>query len=100
MAKAKWHDYAPPMQNHEVAEAFRSEYGSKGNLMTPHIQKYGKKHQYLYEVSQGTGFSHQKIWGFTVLEIHSDGSITRAYEISQCCHSRSELQRCIEGLGA
>lgn len=54
-------------RNSSIAAIFREVYNGQTNLMTPTVVGYGQRGKFIYELSRGTGFSHEPIWGVTVL---------------------------------
>lgn len=85
------------MQTHEIAQIFSAEYNGQKNIMTPCVERYGKAGPFVYEISSGRGFHDETIYGFTVLEIMPDGSISRS-DRSKCCHSRADVDSAIASL--
>jgi len=54
------------MQPNEIKNAFDAVFNGQGNFMTPDPIKYGKKGNYLYELSKGD-FMGKTMYGVTVI---------------------------------
>jgi len=63
------------------------------NFMTPDVVKYVKIENGVVELSEGTGFRHEPIYGVTVVR---DGE--NQHELSKCCNSMEEAMTYIETL--
>lgn len=84
-----------------IDDLFHGWFGGEANFMTPTVINRGKCRQFIYELSEGEGFAHEKIYGVTVLELRSkDASEVKAHrhDLSRCCHNRKQAQRYIESL--
>lgn len=74
-----------------TAQSARSRFRGQ-NFMTPNALRYGWKGDLAYELSEGTGFRNNLIWGVTV--VRSDG--TNEYDLSRCFFDRDEAEAYIE----
>jgi hypothetical protein len=54
--------------------------------MTPHILKTAWliKNKAAYEISEGTGFNHDPLYGVTIVQVDEDGETARRTEYSEC----------------
>ena len=66
------------------------------NFMTPEIIRYIDSDRYLIELSRGTGFDHEPIYGVTVATITG----RPLFDESQMFHSLEEAEGYIAGLTA
>ena len=66
-------------------EIFSDTFGDSGNFMTPEAVSFQIAGPYAVELSTGTGFRHEPIFGVTVLEL--DGTRTTH---GACFDSRSD----------
>lgn len=69
---------------------FFEYYNGKAHLMTPHILaycygEYGNVQRFV-ELSMGEGMVHSSVYGITVLDRHSDGTIQSVYGASCALH--------------
>lgn len=82
--------------NRTQEEIFKKAYGDSNNFMTPYLIGYGlinaKKH-IVYELSHGTDFEYNRIYGVTV----TDGN-ERFYDDSQSFSSIDEALKHIQNL--
>lgn len=54
--------------NADIARTFRDTFNGQGNFMTPHLIRYGRKRNLIYELSKGSGLVPGTIiYGVTVL---------------------------------
>lgn len=60
------------------------------NFMTPHVIKYVDTDKYLIELSEGEGFTRNKIYGVTVVGVNGERDPTG--ELSNMFHSRKEAE--------
>ena len=69
--------------------------------MTPHVIEFGfVRENVAYELSDGTGFNNNPIYGVSIVKYNPDTRDTeRLYDESKCLHSISEARRYIESLG-
>ena len=74
-------------------------YSNGPNFMTPDPLRIGSNGRFVYELSQGSGFEHERIYGVTVLWIDADDTAQRRPDLSQFCHSRRQADEVIAGLG-
>lgn len=51
----------------DVASIFSATYNGKPNALTPHVDSYGSTKEYVWELSHGSGFNHERLWAVTVL---------------------------------
>jgi hypothetical protein len=65
-------------------QIIKREYGEHSrNLITPRIVSYGKITPGIaYEVSEGTGFEHEPVWGVSIAQLMQDGSTVRRTDLS------------------
>jgi hypothetical protein len=68
-----------------IARYFIDAYKGARNFMTPDLISYGKSGRFVYELSQGEGFSREPIYGVTVLEITNGamGTTVRRHDLSK-----------------
>lgn len=65
-------------------QIIKKEYGKSKNFMTPHILRYGKiSKNVAYELSKGTGFKHETIYGVSIVTIDKQGNTKREFELSK-----------------
>ncbi len=67
-----------------VKAIFSDFFNGKGNIMTPDAIGHGLIPRYanrslIWELSIGEGFSREKIWGVTVLEINDADYVTKRH---------------------
>lgn len=79
--------------NAKAKALFDKKYKSK-NIMTPEILAYGVQGIFAYELSEGTGFRREPIFGVTVMEL----SGTRRHDLSQMFHSLEDADEYIHTL--
>ena len=85
-------------------DLIKKEYGDSKNFMTPTVLGYGKLPpldkaiERAYEFSEGTGFSHEPIWGISIANLFADGTTSRDYDLSQMFRDKAEAQNFIQGL--
>lgn len=79
-------------------EIIKREYGDSKNFMTPGIIRRGKMCRNIaYELSGGTGFEHESIYGVSIVMIdESTGKTERLYNDSHMFHSLDEASAYIE----
>lgn len=79
-------------------EIFKMEYGNSKNFMTPEILKVGKiNHNLAFELSQGTGFENEEIYGVTLVEIQGDKT-TRRSDLSKMFFKKEEAIEYIDSI--
>lgn len=63
------------------------------NIITPNLIGYRKIPNGIVEITEGTGFSNEKVYGVTVVQngIHD-------HDKSKCCHSIEEVEEHIKTL--
>jgi len=67
----------------------------QNHMMTPeHIKTFYIKN-YAVEISQGRGFTDNRIYGVTIIDTNTNKSM---HDLNTCCHSISELEEVIEHL--
>ena len=76
------------------------EYKDSRNFMTPRKLSCGKLSENIaYELSSGTGFNHEPIWGISIAAWRPKEQKTeRLYKLSRCCHSSLEARGYIQSL--
>lgn len=80
-------------------EILRKAYGNSRNLMTPKILGRGLLPDGAYELSIGSGFDHEPIYGVSVVWLNPDGTTERARPpVSQVFHSREDARDYIRRL--
>jgi|HubBroStandDraft_5_1064220.scaffolds.fasta_scaffold357586_2 hypothetical protein len=80
------------------AEKFRSIVKGK-NVMTPAVLRYGETPTKVFELSEGTGFEGEPIFGLTVIDWGTDpADRKRNDELSDCFSSREFAEAVIAGL--
>ncbi len=82
-------------------EIIHKEYGESKNFMTPNNRRYGKVHgapDVAYEVSEGTDFNHNKIYGVSIVRVWADGTTERWMEKSGVCRSKAEVDTLLGNL--
>jgi hypothetical protein len=84
------------MKQEEIKETFLRTLKGK-NIMTPDVIEYLQAGAYIVELSEGTGFSREPIFGVTVLELDGD-DVKRRNDLSQLCHSLDDARDVIESL--
>ena len=79
-------------------EIFKIEYGNSKNFMTPNILKVGKiNHNLAFELSRGTGFKNEEIFGVTIVEIQ-DEKTKRRSDLSKMFFKKGEAAEYINNL--
>ena len=74
---------------------FKMEYGDSKNFMTPEILKFGKIGSNLvFELSQGTDFENEKIYGVTIVEIKEEKTLRRT-DLSKVFFEKGEATKYI-----
>ncbi len=82
--------------NSESKQLF-DEYIKGKNIMTPEILQFGVSGKYAYELSQGTGFKREPIFGVTVLRRKTG---ERRDDLSKMFYSLEEADGWINQIGA
>lgn len=85
------------MTNLTANEAFIQVYKGSKNFMTPNIIKRFSEGLYHIEISSGTGFNNDPIYGITVLSIKD---LSKQFNLSQCLHSMQEVNKYINTLNS
>lgn len=77
-------DYLYMASNLAARQIIKREYGEHSrNLITPMIVSYGKITPGIaYEVSEGTDFNHNRVWGVSIAQLMTDGSTIRRSDLS------------------
>lgn len=58
-----------------------------------HIMSYGKINRVMaFELSKGSGFEHDTIYGVTVAKVVKGGKAERQYSLSGCFHRLSDAK--------
>lgn len=83
------------MQHYEIQAIFEKSYNGQTNFMTPHVITYGKKGKYLYEISNGSLWTNDMLYGVTVLLL--DG--TRQKHLNKCFRHQSHVISYAKNLG-
>ncbi len=72
-------------------EILHREYGHAPNFMTPDVLEVGKLHPCVaFEVSKGTGFEQEPIYGVSVVRVRCDGTTKRLTRLSEMFFSRRQ----------
>ena len=81
-------------------QIINKEYEGGKNFMTPHVTECEKINLYFaYEISQGEGFDHERIYGVSVVEYDPLTSATkRRTDLSGCLHGMCSVRRHIAQL--
>lgn len=85
------------MTQEEIQQLFEETLKGK-NIMTPNIIEFGEvgdNYNLVYELSEGTGFSGEPVFGVTVLEVLDDGTVKRRSDKSKLCFSLEEAQEAL-----
>jgi hypothetical protein len=84
----------------KAQQIFEKEFRGSKNFMTPHVIEYGNvKANIAYELSDGEGFSHETIYGVTVVNYNPITRITeRAFDKDKMCESLTEAREYIQSL--
>lgn len=85
------------MEQSQVEEIFEKTLKGK-NIMTPHIVEYGNTGRFLFEISEGTGFSREHIFGVTVLELLEDETVKRRNDLNKLLDTLEDAREHAEGL--
>jgi hypothetical protein len=77
-------EYLYMASNLTARQIIKREYGEHSrNLITPRIISYGKITPGIaYEISEGTDFNHNRIWGISIAQLMNDGSTIRRSDLS------------------
>ena len=84
---------------HTPEDLFFKAYGEGKNFMTPNVLKIAwlVPDKVAYEISEGRGIEHERIYGLTVVAIDKEGEVKRlGSPVSDCFRSKSQLKRRIE----
>lgn len=81
-------------------EIIRKEYGQHSrNFMTPSLIRFGKIHpRRAYELSWGIGFSNNKIFGVSIVDVSTIGTTTRRTDLSDCFPTQAAAEAYIDRL--
>jgi hypothetical protein len=60
------------VQVNDIVQVFKTKFKGQPNFMTPNIVRYGKKGEYLYELSKGEGIGGGTIYGVTFLTLEGE----------------------------
>ncbi len=72
-------------------EILHREYGDAPNFMTPDVLEVGKMHPCVaFEVSKGSGFEGEPIYGVSVVRVRCDGTTKRLTRLSELFFSRRQ----------
>lgn len=82
------------MTTEQIQQVFGRVYKGHGNFMTPNSIRHGEKGDYIYEVSEGRGFTNEKIYGLTCLK-KVKGVYVRDTEHNDCHHSIASVDEAI-----
>ncbi len=85
------------MKPNEIKEIFQETFKGK-NMMTPDIIKFGESGGFIFELSEGTGFNREPIFGVTVLELTEGEAPKRRSDLSQMFHNLTEAKDFAENL--
>jgi len=93
-------DYLYMAANMTSREIINREYVEHSrNFMTPRIVSYGKiTPSIAYEVSQGTDFNHNPIWGVSIAQLMTDGKTVRRTDLSCMIREREQVWEYIRKL--
>lgn len=89
------------MKTLTARQIIRKEYGNKSkNFMTPKIIGYGKIHKNMaYEISKGSGFNHDVIYGLSIASyIPEENKTSRELSLSKCFFNINNLWDYIDEL--
>lgn len=81
------------MTDSEIRAVFNRVYNGKANFMTPNAWEFGKRGKMVWELSTGTGFRDQRLFGVTVIELPN----TKRHDLSQCFDSAEAAKAYIKG---
>ena len=80
-------------------EIIRKEYGTSKNFITPTILSTRKLRPWAAcELSQGTGFSYETIYGVSIVVVLPSGNTHRVSKLSDCFHNIEDAKRYINSL--
>lgn len=79
-------------------EAFRIAYNNEKNFMTPNILRTISKGNLHIELSYGSGFENDTIYGVTVLRELPDGSLKKEHDLSKSFSSKQDAEKYIRFL--
>lgn len=81
-------------------QIIKREYGEYSrNLITPRIVSYGKITPGIaYEISEGTDFNHNPIWGVSIAQLMNDGSTIRRSDLSCMIREYPQVREYIKKL--
>lgn len=67
-------------------EVINKEYSGGVNFMTPKILKTAWliKNRAVYEISEGTGFNHDPLFGVTIVTVDNESNTKRKSDLSNC----------------
>lgn len=86
-------------ERRRAIDLIRREYGGSSNFMTPTVLAYGLLDDCTaYELSKGTGFLNEIIYGLSIAQERPDGTMSRRTDLSDCFHSRAAIDARIEEL--
>jgi len=85
------------MKQSEIETIFEETLKGK-NIMTPHIVEYGNSGRFLFEISEGTGFDREPIFGVTVLELLEDETVKRRCDLNKLFDDLEEARTHAEEL--
>jgi hypothetical protein len=84
------------MQTNDIKQIFDRKFKGQKNFMTPNIVRYGKKGQYLYELSKGSGIDGGTIYGVTFLTLEGERPEER---ISEGGLTKYQAENLIQAVG-
>jgi len=80
-------------------DILRAEYGDSKNFMTPTVLEVGMATEAVaYELSKGTGFDRQTIWGVSFVRVNEAGATVRLSSLSDCFHSEADARERIDSV--
>lgn len=79
----------------EARALFEREYGKNTtNFMTPEVLEYGMLGPNVaYEISKGTGFTNDTIYGLSIVKQNADGTTKRLTDMSGCEQSMGKVRQ-------
>jgi hypothetical protein len=83
------------LSQYDIKVMFKIAYNNATNFMTPDVIKYGMAGNYVYELSTGTGFMNDSIYGVSVLERNSGN---KRHDLSKCFGTEAKAYNYIEDL--
>ena len=83
--------------SHSDIDRFKKFFNNQKNFMTPDVIRYGRTKEHLFELSEGLGFTNDRIFGLTVLRIDHNNNLVRSNH-SGMVHSEEEAQTVIDSL--